>query len=121
MGQHSHASMNGMGVSTTQEIKQEESIVQPPVQHITHEIGKKLLYRDSKMNESVVEILKVHRDDELVPYYEIKLPCGKEKQTDNAHLSEPPSNEELLKNIHEAIGDFDTAKLFALNQFIKSL
>ena len=121
---HSQASMNGMngmGAPSTQEVKQEESIVQPPVQHITHEVGKKFLYRDSKNNESVVEILKVHRDDELVPYYEIKLPCGKEKQTDNAHLSEPPSNEELLKNIHEAIGGFDTAKLFAINQFIKSL
>ena len=32
-------------------------------------------------------ILDAHLDDEVVPYYMIKLEDGREKQTDNVHLS----------------------------------
>eukprot|EP00970_Alexandrium_tamarense_P002488 scaffold358_cov207-Alexandrium_tamarense.AAC.18 len=34
-------------------------------------------------------IMAIHYDDELQPYYTIKLPDGREKQTDDSHLSNP--------------------------------
>jgi hypothetical protein len=49
--------------------------------------GQEAIYTDSTKKKSVVRIVKVHLDDELVPYYDIKLPNGSEKQTDDAHLT----------------------------------
>ena len=42
-----------------------------------------------KRNDNVesAKILEVHLDDFLEPYYTIKLEDGREKQTDNAHLT----------------------------------
>jgi len=51
--------------------------------------GDHLLYKDSQGNVYNVEVLKVHLDDELVPFYDVKMPDGREKQTDDAHLSNP--------------------------------
>lgn len=49
--------------------------------------GQEAIYTDSTKNRSVVKIIKVHLDDELVPYYDIMLSNGSEKQTDDAHLT----------------------------------
>jgi hypothetical protein len=50
--------------------------------------GQEALYTDPKKNISAVTIIKVHFDDDLEPYYDILLPNGTEKQTDDAHLAE---------------------------------
>lgn len=52
-----------------------------------YSVGQKTEYRDTQNYMSVVEIMKVHLDDSLVPFYTIKMPDGREKQTDNKHLS----------------------------------
>jgi hypothetical protein len=57
--------------------------------HVKYEVGQKLQYRDSQHNISLVEVVKVHLDQDLVPFYDIKLENGWEKQTDNNHLSIP--------------------------------
>ena len=49
--------------------------------------GEEALYRDSRGNISKVKVLKVHFDDELVPFYDILFVNGKEKQTDDGHLT----------------------------------
>ena len=48
--------------------------------------GQKVYYKSSSYS-GPVEILKVHFDDALEPFYTIALTDGKEKQTDDAHLS----------------------------------
>merc|ERR1711957_582098 len=58
-----------------------------------YSIGHKIEYRDSSNNKLMVEIINVHLDDELVPFYTIKLPDGREKQTDDQHLF---SNEDVI-------------------------
>lgn len=44
--------------------------------------GTSVLYRRSSSSQGAVKavIIDVHMDDNLVPYYTIKLPNGKEKQ-----------------------------------------
>lgn len=44
--------------------------------------GTSVLYRRSSSSQGTVKaiIIDVHMDDNLVPYYTIKLPNGKEKQ-----------------------------------------
>ena len=54
--------------------------------------GSKAVYRDSQNNISVVNIIKIHLDDDLQPFYTIQMSDGREKQTDDAHL-EPSSSE----------------------------
>jgi hypothetical protein len=53
----------------------------------TFKKGEDVLYRDSKGNITKVNIVKVHFDDELEPFYDIRFATGKEKQTDDSHLS----------------------------------
>lgn len=50
--------------------------------------GTSVLYRSPQGIIGVL-ILDVHFDDLLEPYYTIKLPDGREKQTDNAHIMLP--------------------------------
>jgi len=49
-------------------------------------VGQKLQYRSGSEEPIIVSIMKVHLDNELVPFYTIGMPDGREKQTDNAHL-----------------------------------
>mmetsp|Transcript_33330 Transcript_33330/g.38614 ORF Transcript_33330/g.38614 Transcript_33330/m.38614 type:complete len:1052 (-) Transcript_33330:256-3411(-) len=49
--------------------------------------GQDVFYTDSSKNIYPAKILSVHQDDDLVDYYTILLPEGKEKQTDLLHLS----------------------------------
>ncbi|KAL9179299.1 hypothetical protein ACHAXT_008589 [Thalassiosira profunda] len=49
--------------------------------------GQKVIYNNSE-GAAMATIAKVHYDDELHPYYTINL-NGREKQTDDAHLSLP--------------------------------
>jgi len=53
---------------------------------VMYEAGTSVRYRGAG-GEMGARILDAHLDDELVPYYTIKLEDGREKQTDNAHLS----------------------------------
>ena len=47
--------------------------------------GQQVVYTDSQGSTSAI-IKKIHLDDKLVPYYTIEV-HGREKQTDDAHLS----------------------------------
>ena len=74
-----------------------------------YSVGQKFLYTDSEKNSSIVEVVSVHLDDELVPFYDIRMEGGKVKQTDNAHLSALPSTEaeanvESTKNTNQTEG-----------------
>eukprot|EP00557_Chaetoceros_sp_GSL56_P009772 CAMPEP_0176479416 /NCGR_PEP_ID=MMETSP0200_2-20121128/1728_1 /TAXON_ID=947934 /ORGANISM="Chaetoceros sp., Strain GSL56" /LENGTH=179 /DNA_ID=CAMNT_0017875459 /DNA_START=3 /DNA_END=542 /DNA_ORIENTATION=- len=68
---------------------------------IKFEVGQKLQYRDSQHNISIVELVKVHLDHDLVPFYDIKMENGWEKQTDNNHLSIPSQNTLVRGNVHQ--------------------
>jgi len=96
-------------------------------------VGEKLEYRDSQHNLSLVEVLKVHLDDELLPFYDIRLENGKEKQTDNAHLSVPSadmtassseavvSKETMLANITALLGALDEKQLCTVENFLRDM
>ena len=80
-----------------------------------YEKGQVIQYRDSHGNICPGEIIEVHFDAELKPFYTIKLPCGKEKQTDDAHLSIPeisPIQREIEKMIPIAASEI-SSKAFA--------
>lgn len=54
-----------------------------------------VIYTSSNGTTEVATILKVHLDDELVPFYDIRLKdSGKEKQTDDGHLSPLPTRQQ---------------------------
>jgi hypothetical protein len=59
-----------------------------PNEHKKYQVGQNVTYVSSDGIMSSAIITKVHLDDALVPFYDIKMPDGKEKQTDNAHLQE---------------------------------
>jgi len=52
-----------------------------------YHVGQKVVYRDSHNKMSTVEIISIHHDDTLVPFYSIRMPDSREKQTDDKHLS----------------------------------
>ena len=54
-----------------------------------YEVGQILEYRDSQQNVSICEIIRNHLDDDLVPFYDVRMSNGREKQTDNHHLRIP--------------------------------
>jgi len=64
-----------------------------------YHVGQKIVYRDSRNNMSTVEIMNIHHDDTLVPFYTIKMPDGREKQTDDKHLSTSENVSEGLSNV----------------------
>jgi hypothetical protein len=82
--------------------------------------GQVLQYKDSNDSISAAEILKVHFDDELEPFYTIKLPCGKEKQTDDAHLSMPEVFP-IHKEIERMLYGFSSEHLQQIHDFMKNL
>lgn len=64
----------------------------------------KVIYKSSDGTKEVATILKIHLDDELVPFYDIRLvDSGKEKQTDDAHLSPISTNRQLSGQIPDSI------------------
>ncbi|CAJ1939231.1 unnamed protein product [Cylindrotheca closterium] len=59
-----------------------------------------VLYVSSNGDNEKATILKVHLDDQLVPFYDIRLlSSGREKQTDNAHLAALPPPKRERKSI----------------------
>ena len=52
---------------------------------LSYKEGQQVFYKDSQGSTSAI-IKKIHLDDELVTYYTIEV-HGREKQTDDAHLS----------------------------------
>ena len=57
--------------------------------------GSYALYQAPQGDLVEAVILDVHQDDLLEPYYTIQLPDGREKQTDNAHLSTSESKSKV--------------------------
>jgi len=62
--------------------------------------GQSVTYR-SQGNITTAKILRVHLDDQLEPYYDIQLPNGNEKQTDNSHLT--PYIEKEAANVSSSL------------------
>jgi hypothetical protein len=85
-----------------------------------YEKGQVLQYKDSSDNISSAEIIKVHFDDELEPFYTIKLPCGKEKQTDDAHLIVPEVSP-IQKEIEKMLPSFSSEQLQQIHEFMRNL
>ena len=56
------------------------------------------MYKDGQGTLSQVEIIKIHLDDELVLFYDIRMSDGKEKQTDDAHLQQQESMASVSSN-----------------------
>jgi hypothetical protein len=74
----------------------------------------------SNGDKSVVKIIKVHLDHELEPFYTIQLPDGREKQTDDAHLSDFVETAEA-KVIANLLIDLDVTQLKKVVEFVRSL
>eukprot|EP00984_Skeletonema_dohrnii_P002962 scaffold1009_cov116-Skeletonema_dohrnii-CCMP3373.AAC.5 len=93
--------------------------------------GQQVVYTNSQ-GSVVAVIQKVHFDDELEPFYTINL-NGREKQTDDAHLSLPnetiqnqpnkPSDQSSakLKETAAMLKDLSESQLLEVQQFIASL
>jgi hypothetical protein len=62
----------------------------------------------------------VHLDDALEPFYTIQLPDGREKQTDDAHLSEFIETKEA-KDIANMLIGLDSAQLIKVVEFVRGL
>jgi len=100
-----------------------------------YEVGKVLEYTDSQQNVTTCEIIRSHLDDGLVPFYDIRMSDGREKQTDNAHLSLPSTaasntemsisidvpKEETLKNIAAMLGNLNQDQLSLVEIYVKNL
>lgn len=56
-----------------------------------YQVGQKVVYKSGE----TVTVIKVHLDDDLVPFYDIRFQDGKEKQTTHEHLT---ADEESLYN-----------------------
>ncbi len=94
--------------------------------------GQQVLYKNSE-GACLATVAKVHYDDELHPYYTINL-NGREKQTDNAHLS-VPGNESMsmaasnsTDNVHVLLQEttfmlqkLNAQQLMQVKQFIASM
>lgn len=66
----------------------EKATISAPKQEVSkYRTGETVIYRISSGEMTVCTILKVHFDHELDPFYTITLPDGREKQTDDGHLS----------------------------------
>jgi hypothetical protein len=90
-----------------------------------YQVGQKLEYRDSENNISLVEVLKAHLDDSLVPFYDIKMENGREKQTDDGHLSHQSaslvSKNALLGIVTTLLSNLDEHQLRAVENFVKDM
>jgi len=51
-----------------------------------YEVGRTLYYKNALTGIQGCTVVTVYLDDLLLPYYDVKLEDGREKQTDNAHL-----------------------------------
>lgn len=78
-----------------------EPAKQPPKEKDGFKEGETAYYK----NEGTATILKVHYDDELEPFYTIKLPSGKEKQTTDSHLHKENPLPNLLQGIMQKLND----------------
>ncbi len=101
---------------------------------IRYEPGQNLEYTDSKNNVTTCEVIRSHLDDDLVPFYDIRMSDGREKQTDNAHLSLPSqvtaglvaetnskSKEDTIRNITAMLENMNESQLGQLENYIKTL
>ena len=59
----------------------------PKLEVSKYRSGETVVYRNSSGEVFTCTILKVHFDHELDPFYTITLPDGREKQTDDGHLT----------------------------------
>jgi hypothetical protein len=80
--------------------------------------GQTVLYKSGE----IVTVTKVHLDDDLVPFYDIRFQDGKEKQTTNEHLVEADksSKEFLMYSINRILEQLNEEQLTKTRQFLES-
>jgi hypothetical protein len=87
----------------------------PDTSSSKYKAGQKVHY-NSATYSGPAEIVKVHLDDDLQPFYTI-LVQGKEKQTDDAHLKEESP---LLIEVTQLLSSLNEEQLGLLKKFIAS-
>jgi hypothetical protein len=80
--------------------------------------GETVIYTSSGGETIVCTILKVHLDHELDPFYTITLPDGREKQTDDAHLTSPNT---VSSQISKMLSGLSPMQLKEVLEFITKL
>lgn len=78
--------------------------------------GQKVYYKSSS-SAGQAEIMKVHFDDELQPFYTVKVD-GREKQTDDDHLF---LMHPLFDEITQIISEFDEKRLGKVKDFVDTM
>jgi len=79
--------------------------------------GQRVEYKDNQNNVSCVEIINIHLDDNLLPFFTVRMPDGREKQTDDKYLSslsETTQHDVAVKLKSRTIADTVTQKSFLL-------
>jgi hypothetical protein len=82
--------------------------------------GDSAFYTDSNGTKTAAKIVKVHLDDELVPFYTILLPDGREKQTDHGHLTEAVETSDIQEIKHLLLG-LSLTEVKKVLEFVKGL
>ena len=85
-----------------------------------YEVGQILEYRDSQQNVSMCEIIRDHLDDDLIPFYDVRMSDGREKQTDNHHLRIPsgPTSADVVSS---TVNDNIVSKEASMNKITAML
>mmetsp|Transcript_7419 Transcript_7419/g.8185 ORF Transcript_7419/g.8185 Transcript_7419/m.8185 type:complete len:723 (-) Transcript_7419:3303-5471(-) len=85
-----------------------------------YDTEEEVLYTDSSGINSIVKIVKVHLDDDLVPFFTIKFSDGREKQTNGSYLSKIEETDEM-KDIELMLFQLSSSQLKRVKDFIKGL
>jgi hypothetical protein len=86
----------------------------------TYKTGQKVYYKSASY-AGEAQVVKVHLDDDLVPYYTI-LVDGKEKQTDDAHLSAAVrKNAGKREEIDKIVSSMSESQLDQVLAFVRQL
>jgi hypothetical protein len=83
----------------------------------TYAAGQKVYYKSASY-AGAADVVSVHLDDDLVPYYTIRVE-GKEKQTDDSHLS--PVDGTPREQVERLLGNLSDAQLEHVAAFIRQL
>jgi chromodomain-helicase-DNA-binding protein 7 len=118
-GQNASDAFSSLSVAPKkEEVSQPEAPPNHPVSKF--KAGQTVVYKKSDSSLDIANIVKVHFDDALEPFYTIKLTSGKEKQTDDAHLTVPEPSP-----LHEEISNmlllFSSDQLEQVKQFVASM
>jgi len=78
-------------IENNEKLRATEKVLSPS----KYSVGQIVTYKDRNDNLLDVEIIKIHTDDNLVPFYTVRMPDGREKQTDDIQFVAPDQMVEL--------------------------